>query len=321
MEYLVHILEQLTGNTLAFRITFILTIALAIFVLALGVIYAASAITSPLRKRLQVATGHQPERGALADNLTRAMTPLAPYILPKKDWERNKISERLVHAGFRAPSALTSFYMIKAVLVILLPGVVIILAPLFPAASLNVVILTASFAGFLGIALPNLVLERLKLRRMRRIRNGFPDALDLLVVCSEAGLGLNAAIERVAQELGATHQDLSDELALVNAEIRVGVDRLDALRSLARRTGLEDIRGLVALLTQSLRLGSGVADTLRIYSEEFRDKRTQRAEEVAAKIGTKMIFPLVTCMFPGFFAVVIGPAVLKIMAAFSGMGQ
>jgi tight adherence protein C len=320
MEYLVHFLEQLTGNAVAFRIVFTLTIALAIFLLALGVLYIASAIYSPLRKRLQVATGHQPEQATLTDNLTRAMTPLAPYILPKKDWERNRISERLVHAGIRSPNALTTFYMIKTILVILLPGLVILLAPLFPHVSINHVIFAASFAGFLGIALPNLVLERLKTRRMRRIRNGFPDALDLLVVCSEAGLGLNAAIERVGQELAAAHPDLSDELGLVNAEIRVGVDRLDALRNLAARTGLEDIRGLVALLTQSLRLGSGVAETLRIYSEEFRDKRTQRAEELAAKIGTKMIFPLVTCMFPGFFAVVIGPAALKIIAAFSGMG-
>jgi len=320
MEYLAHILQQLTGNPVAFRIAFTVTIALAIFALAMGVLYITASIYSPLRKRLQVASGFQPRQDTLAGNLTKAMSPLAPYILPRKDWERNRISERLVHAGFRSPSALTSFYMIKTILVVLLPGLVFVVAPLFSHASFNMVIFAVSFAGFLGISLPNVVLERLKQRRMRRIRNGFPDALDLLVVCSEAGLGLNAAIDRVAQELVATHPDLSDELGLVNAEIRVGVDRLDALRNLAARTGLEDIRGLVALLTQSLRLGSGVADTLRIYSEEFRDKRTQMAEELAAKIGTKMIFPLVTCMFPGFFAVVIGPAALKIIAAFSQMG-
>mgnify|MGYP001820121312 FL=1 len=320
MEYFLQILEQLTGNPVVFRFVFIITIALTIFMLALGVIYVASALYSPLRQRVKMVTGHQSEQATLSQNLSRAITPLAPYILPKKDWERSKTSERLVHAGFRAPSGLTNFYMIKTVLAILLPGLVILMAPLFPHATFNHVILAVSFAGFLGITLPNIVLERIRSRRMRMIRNGFPDALDLLVVCSEAGLGLNAAIERVAQELGATHPDLSEELSLVNAEIRVGVDRLEALRNLANRTGLDDIRGLVALLTQSLRLGSGVADTLRIYSEEFRDKRTQRAEELAAKLGTKMIFPLVTCMFPGFFAVVIGPAALKIIAAFGGMG-
>ena len=319
MEYLVQILQQVTGDTLTFRIAFTLTIAVAIFVLAMGVLYIFSAISSPLRRRLQTASGQSAGPVAWTNNLNKAMEPLAPYVLPQKDWERNKISERLVHAGIRSENALTTFYMLKAILAVGLPLIVILLAPMFPHVTLNQVIFAGLFASFLGITAPNMVLERMKQRRMKRIRNGFPDALDLLVVCSEAGLGLNAAIERVARELEATHPDLADELGLVNAETRVGVDRLDALRNLARRTGLEDIRGLVALLTQSLRLGSGVADTLRIYSEEFRDKRMQKAEELAAKIGTKMIFPLVTCLFPGFFAVVIGPAVLKIVAAFSTM--
>lgn len=319
MEYLAQILQQVTGDTLTFRIAFTLTIAVAIFVLAMGVLYIFSAISSPLRRRLQIASGQSAAPMAWTNNLNKAMEPLAPYVLPQKDWERNRISERLVHAGIRSENALTTFYMLKAILAVGLPIIVILLAPLFPSITLNQVIFTGLFASFLGIIAPNMVLERMKQRRMKRIRNGFPDALDLLVVCSEAGLGLNAAIERVARELEATHPDLADELGLVNAETRVGVDRLDALRNLAHRTGLEDIRGLVALLTQSLRLGSGVADTLRIYSEEFRDKRMQKAEELAAKIGTKMIFPLVTCLFPGFFAVVIGPAVLKIVAAFSTM--
>lgn len=317
MEYLAQFLEQLTGNTEVFRIVFTMTIALAIFVLALAVIYILFTISSPLRRRLQVATGMQADTSAMSSTLNRAMGPVAPYVLPKQDWERNKIRERLVHAGFREDNALTSFYMIKSLFLILLPATVVLVAPLFPHATINHVIIATLFAAFMGLTIPNMVLERLRLSRIKRLRNGFPDALDLMVVCSEAGLGLNAAIERVAQELDATHQELADELGLVNAETRVGVDRLDALRNLARRTGLDDIRGLVALLTQSLRLGSGVADTLRIYSEDFRDKRMQKAEELAAKLGTKMIFPLVTCLFPGFFAVVIGPAALKIMAAFS----
>lgn len=319
MEYLAQILGQLTGNTIAFRIAFMLTVAVAIFVLAMGVLYIASAIASPLRRRLHVASGQPDATVALSSRLNQAMEPLAPYVMPKKDWERGRISERLVQAGIRSENALTSFYLIKAMLAILLPLGVVLLAPLFPHATINHVIVGGAFAGFIGLTMPNMVLERMKLNRMKRIRNGFPDALDLLVVCSEAGLGLNAAIERVARELEATHPDLAEELGLVNAETRVGINRLDALRNLAARTGLEDIRGLVALLTQSLRLGSGVADTLRIYSEEFRDKRMQKAEELAAKIGTKMIFPLVTCLFPGFFAVVIGPAALKIIAAFSNV--
>jgi len=320
MEYLAHILEQLTGDPVAFRIVFTLIIALAIFVLSMGILYIISSMSSPLSKRLQAAGGQQAGPSSLTASLNRAMAPLAPYVLPKKDWERSRVSERLVHAGFRSPGALTNFYSIKTILVILLPTMVVMLAPLFPHATMNHVLFAVGIAAFIGLTVPNMAIEQMKLRRMQRIRNGFPDALDLLVVCSEAGLGLNAAIERVSRELDSTHPDLAEELALVNAETRVGVERLDALRNLASRTGLEDIRGLVALLTQSLRLGSGVADTLRIYSEEFRDKRMQKAEEMAAKIGTKMIFPVVTCLFPGFFAVVIGPAALKIIAVFSHLG-
>jgi tight adherence protein C len=186
----------------------------------------------------------------------------------------------------------------------------------FPQFSTEQVVFSALAASFIGMIGPSYVLDRKIARRKRHLTNGFPDALDLLVVCTEAGLGLNAALQRVARELAASHPVLAEELVLVNAEIRAGVERVEALRNLAKRTGLEDIKGLVALLSQSLRFGTSIAETLRIYSEEFRDKRVQRAEEAAAKVGTKMIFPLVTCMFPGFFVVAVGPAVLKALAAF-----
>jgi tight adherence protein C len=161
------------------------------------------------------------------------------------------------------------------------------------------------------------VLEKLVRKRMRALTNAFPDALDLLVVCVESGLGLSAAIQRVAEELEISHPDLSFELAMVNAEIRAGMPREQALRNLADRSGLEDIRGLVGLLVQTMRFGTGVADALRVYSEEFRDKRTQKAEEQAAKMGTKLVFPLVLFMFPIFFIVAVGPAVIRIIDAFT----
>jgi tight adherence protein C len=149
------------------------------------------------------------------------------------------------------------------------------------------------------------------------LRHGFPDALDLLVVCVESGLGLAAAIQRVADELAVSHEELATELALVNAEMRVGVDRAKALKNLADRSGVDDIRGLVSLLIQTMRFGTGVAEALRVYSEEFRDKRMQKAEEEAALIGTKLIFPLVTCLFPSFFIVAIGPAVIRLIEVFA----
>ena len=155
---------------------------------------------------------------------------------------------------------------------------------------------------------------------MRRLRHGFPDALDLLVVCVESGLGLGPALQRVADELGVSHPELSLELATVTAEMRAGIQRETALRNLAERTGLSDIRGLVGLLVQSMRFGTSVADALRVYSEDFRDKRMQAAEEQAAKMATKLIFPLVLFMFPVFFIVATGPAALRIIDAFAKMG-
>jgi tight adherence protein C len=180
--------------------------------------------------------------------------------------------------------------------------------------------LYVAIAAAVGLLAPNYVLSKSLQRRLRLLRNGFPDALDLLVVCVESGLGLGPALQRVADEITVSHPELSLELATVNAEMRAGVQREKALKNLGERTGLPDIRGLVALLVQSMRFGTSVADALRIYSEEFRDKRMQAAEEQAAKIGTKMIFPLVLFMFPVFFVVAVGPAALRIIDAFGSLG-
>ncbi len=163
--------------------------------------------------------------------------------------------------------------------------------------------------------LPEFVLNHLAQKRERLLRRGFPDALDLLVVCTEAGLGLPAALQRVAEEMTASFPELASELALVNAEIRAGVDRPVALLNLSKRTNLRDIRGLVAALSQSMRLGSSIADTLRVYADELRDKRWQKAEEEAAKISVKMLFPVLLCLFPAIFVVLAGPAAIGLLKA------
>ncbi len=198
---------------------------------------------------------------------------------------------------------------------------VLVAAQWMPQLSSSSVFFYAMLAAGVGMVGPNIVLRRLVESRQKRLRNGFPDALDMLVVCVEAGLGLTAAIQRVADELRFSHPELATELALVNAETRAGVEREAALKNLTERTGLDDVRGLVGLLVQTLRFGTSIADTLRVYSEEFRDKRMQKAEELAAKIGTKLIFPLVFCLFPSFFVVAIGPAVLRIIEVFSQLGS
>jgi tight adherence protein C len=174
----------------------------------------------------------------------------------------------------------------------------------------------AAAAAFVGMTLPNFFLNRMVERRQRALRHAFPDALDLLVVCVESGLGLGAGLQRVAQELHTSYPELATELDRVNAEMQAGMERELALRNLATRTGLSDIRSLVGLLIQTMRFGTSVADALRIYSEEFRDKRMQLAEEQAAKLGTKMIFPMVLCFFPSFFLVAVGPAIVRVIRVF-----
>jgi tight adherence protein C len=156
-----------------------------------------------------------------------------------------------------------------------------------------------------------MALARMAKRRQHRIRLSLPDALDLLVVSVEAGLGLDQAIQRVGDELSFAHPELSGELRMINLELRAGKGRADALRNLAERTGVDDLSSLAAMLIQTDKFGTSVAQSLRVYSETLRTKRRQRAEEAAAKTGVKMVFPLVFCIFPAIWVVTIGPAAIK----------
>jgi tight adherence protein C len=156
-----------------------------------------------------------------------------------------------------------------------------------------------------------MALGRMAKKRQHKIRLGLPDALDLLVVSVEAGLGLDQAIQRVGDELDFAHPELSAELRLINLELRAGKGRAEALRNLADRTGVDDIASLVAMLVQTDKFGTSVAQSLRVHSDTVRTKRRQRAEEAAAKTGVKMVFPLVFCIFPAIWVVTIGPAAIK----------
>ena len=252
--------------------------------------------------------------------LTRGWSRLAPVgerLLPFMGAERSRIERKLYIAGWRKESSAALFVTAK---IVLLCVAAILISVLWQSTwGLGQAQKIALSAIVLGVALlaPNWWVEHRVRRRQSRLRNGFPDALDMLVICVESGLGLTAAMERVANEIRQLHPELSLELAAVNAEIRSGVDRAAALQSLNARTGLPEIRGFVGLLAQTLQLGTGVADSLRIYSTEFRDQRMHRAEERAAKTGTKMIFPLVFCEFPAFFLVAVGPAAVRLFDAFS----
>ena len=300
-------------------IAFIVLIGAAAFAFTLGASALGLTVTSPLRRRLARLGQPEADTGSLSASVADLLRPYTRFLLPKKPKELSKLNRQLVHAGYRSSNALVLFLATKALLLITLPLLVVLLSPMFPKVSSHMLLCASLGLGGLGFLFPSFWLDHRVQGRQKTLRVAFPDALDLLVVCVEAGLGLAPALQRVADDLMISYPELGAELSLVNAEMRAGVERSQALKNLAERTGLEDIRGLVALLVQTMRFGTGVADALRVYSEEFRDKRMQAAEEVAAKMGTKLIFPLVVCLFPSFFLIAIGPAALALMAVFRNM--
>jgi len=214
----------------------------------------------------------------------------------------------MVRAGFRSSQAILAMRGFK----VLLPLALITLVFVSGLYRTNPFVFVL-IAGIVGYVLPELFLVWKVSRRQHQLRRGLPDGLDLLVICVESGLGLDQAIMKVAQELRITHPELSDELQLVNLEMRIGKTRIDALRELARRTGLEDIKSLVAMLVQTDRFGTSVAQSLRVFSDELRVKRRQRAEEMSAKTSVKMVPPLVFFIFPALMVVILGPAVLSLL--------
>jgi tight adherence protein C len=181
-------------------------------------------------------------------------------------------------------------------------------------------VMFAVMGALLGYLLPSFVLERYVVRRQKEIQNGLPDALDLFIVCLEAGMALDQAILKGSEELKIAHPALAEELRLVNVECRAGKPRLEAFKNFAARTKVDDVRALVAMLVQTDRFGTSVAQALRTHAEVSRTKRRQRAEEKAAKIGVKLVFPLVFCLFPAFYVVTLGPAVIKFVHAFGAGG-
>lgn len=327
MGYVLELIAGLVGNDGSQRFIFIILVAGAVFALGVSGVLIFSAISNPLRRRLSEMKGAvewKETDGSIANSdngkgnsyTDRYLKNLAKLALPNNELARSGKQLQLIRAGVRSESALGSFYGAKTVSLVVLGFIVLMITRAFPELRTVEILFYIVTGAYVGFIIPNMVLDRMEARRVRSIRNAFPDALDLFVVCVEAGLGLTATIQRVGNEMEISHPELAAELQLVSSEMRLGVDRITALRGMAIRTGLEEIRGLVALIDQSVRFGTGIAETLRVYSEEFRDKRTQKAEEEAAKIGTKLIFPLTFCIWPGFFLVAIGPAILAIFEAF-----
>lgn len=234
----------------------------------------------------------------------------------EKRQDRSTIRQFLIHAGFYSPNAVAIYLGIRLVTALGLAALCLALIPL-----LRVPAALAIFAAFWGLLLgwivPVFVVGRRVKQRQKEILKALPDALDLLVVCVEAGLGLNQAMLRVAEEMGHVSPVLGEQLGLTNLEIRAGTARDEALRNFAERTGVEDVRSLATMLIQTDRFGTSVADALRVHAEVLRTKRRQRAEEAAAKTAIKMLFPLVFFIFPAMFVVILTPALISIIETLS----
>jgi tight adherence protein C len=285
--------------------------------LVTAITYALTTRSAGLNDRLRDVVGGVPgvdENNATNEQIVAFLKRIGERV-PQNPKEMGKLQLRLVQAGYRGGEALLIFLGIRVAFG--LACFLFFMTPLIGRPNVLVAI-PAALAGYI---VPGMLLARMAKRRQHRIRMSLADALDLLVVSVEAGLGLDQAMARVGQELEFAYPDLSGELRLVSLELLAGTGRSDALKNLANRTGVEDLTSLVAMLVQTDKFGTSVANSLRVFSDTMRTKRRQRAEEAAAKTGVKMVFPLVLCIFPAIWIVTIGPAAIRFMKVLTPVSQ
>lgn len=312
---------------------FVIGLGLLAFVLSLWFLALIRQLSDPVKHRIDVVAaeleglsavdarsegGSRPGGGPtqsqeLLERLGRGLTPVDAE-------KRGRVVSKLVMAGYRSPRAVYVYFGAKVVALLALPLAIILVALLSGKPALSSAVSFAGMALPIGLLLPDYWLVRRVRRRQSILRRSLPDALDMLVVCTEAGLGLNAAFQRVVAEMGVQHPELSIEFGMMMLQIRAGMESRAALQDLVLRTGMEEIRALVATLLQAMRFGTSIAETLRAYAEEMREKRLQAAEEEAAKVGVKMIIPIALFLLPGFMLIVLGPPLINLMKSLGGGG-
>lgn len=263
-------------------------------------------------QRLQAVSAPQPD-GAWTQTIVRIAGPLATLSTPEGGWEASPLRIRFLNAGLRGPDMRLFYFSAKTVLPLVLAGLAFSLSRATNGAGGLELLLDILLAALVGCYLPNVLLAMRVRSRQREIFENFPDATDLMLVCIEAGLGLDASLTRVAEEIGRKSMALAEELHLTNLEMRAGATREAALRNLALRTGVEETATFASMLTQADRFGTSLGESLRVFSDDLRHKRQMRAEERAAKIPTKLLIPLVGCIFPSIIMVILGPAVIQII--------
>jgi len=281
------------------------TVVMAIFAFGAAVVSPSSMLGARLRALGGQHNAAPENKPAMRERIEQALDPISKAI-PLSPADVSRTRRWLIQAGFRDAIDVNYYFGAR----LLLGGLGFLGVVLF--SGFDNMFLLAGIPG-LGFLLPRFILKRMIRERQSRIRLGLPDALDLTVICVEAGLALDHALMRVGQDLHHAHPDLSDEFHLVNLEMRAGKPRVEALRNLVERTGVDDIRALVGTLIQTDRFGTSVAQALRVHSDSLRTERRQRAEEQAAKTTIKMVPPLVIFVLPSIIFVTIGPAVIELV--------
>lgn len=315
---ILHYMDTANYQSLILVLVFITTV-LIIVGIALWIMVA----DDPTQRRLREVTqglklhSRKPHKEGVFD--VSWFEPLVRLVLPEENWKQSRIKTRLVLAGHRGPNAIKTFLILKVLLVIILPlfvGLPLIILGIISIDDPTQTIPYLLLPALVGYYLPNMIIYRQTNNRQLLFIEGFPDAMDMMVVCVEAGLSVDAAIVRVADEIGITHPELAREFNLVGLELRAGKTREQALRSLGERTGVTQVQSLTALLIQAEHFGTSIARALREHAVEMRNIRMQAARENAAKLPVKLIFPLVFFIFPALFLVILAPAVIRIYTGF-----
>lgn len=319
-------------SPLTLIVTVLVMLTIGLLVAAFYQIFGGATSREKMRRRLENLTSDSSPNAPVTGKksgfekegafMVRVLEPVGGLILPKEDWQKSGMQKKLVHAGYRGSDTIVVLLGAKLVIAIVLPVVAGVLWSLYGTADYPMgspetmaVVILSSLIGFI---LPDYVLQKRINARRLKMTEGFPDALDMLVVCVEAGLGLDAAISRVSTELRMSHPELATELELNSLETRAGKSREEALKALSERMGVEEVQAMVTLLIQSDKFGTSVGTALRAYAEEMRVKRIQRAREKAAKLPVKMLFPVMVFIFPALFLVILGPAVVSIATTMMG---
>ena len=301
------------------EILFLILLFLAVFTIFLLVLFKFD--RDPIRKRVARLAGLEDTKNNNSEfltNLVKVVDPISKLSLPSEGWEKSPLHIRFVNAGWRSAEAPKLYFGLKTLLTLFFVTLTYIFTDkTIQADNPSSMVFILSIAAAIGYYLPNIVLSHILKNRKQEIVETLPDATDLLIVCMEAGLSFDQGLSKVASEIKIKSKILSEEFELSLMEVRTGFTRERALKNLALRTGAEELDLLATMVNQSERFGTSIADSLRVYADTARTKRRQNAEELAAKIATKLLFPLLLCMLPAIFVVLLVPSLIQIKEFFS----